>query len=134
MDNLLEQFEANDPLRMDTRATRGRPREAVSEYATLESFPGFSYVEVRPRTGRTHQIRVHMVSIQHPLVGDERYGGRRWRGIQDPLKRKAIREFDRLALHARTLAFDHPVTGKRMTFRAPLPEAFESLLDVLRKP
>ena len=121
-----------DPLRMDTRLTRGRPRSAISEYRTLESFPGFSFVEVFPRTGRTHQIRVHMVSINHALVGDERYGGRRWRGIQDPVKRKVLREFQRLALHARSIGFDHPVTGRPVRFKAPLPPEFENLLDALR--
>jgi 23S rRNA pseudouridine1911/1915/1917 synthase len=121
-----------NPARMDTHGLRGRPRPALSTYRTLEAFPGFALLEVRPRTGRTHQIRVHLLSIRHPLVGDERYGGRRWRGIQDPRKRKAVREFERLGLHAASIAFDHPLTGQRVEFHAGLPPEFEALLSALR--
>jgi 23S rRNA pseudouridine1911/1915/1917 synthase len=123
-----------NPTRMAVRATRGRRRHARTAYRTLESLPGFAYLDVEPETGRTHQIRVHLESIRHPIVGDERYGGRAWRGVQDPLKRKALREFDRLALHALRLAFAHPATGKPLTFEAPLPAALTELLSVLRGP
>jgi 23S rRNA pseudouridine1911/1915/1917 synthase len=117
---------------MAVRGTRGRTRTAMTEYETQESVPGFTLLDVRPETGRTHQIRVHMQSIHHPLVGDDRYGGRAWRGMQDPLKRKALREFDRLGLHAVELALAHPVTEKPLRFRAPLPDEFEDLLQALR--
>jgi len=124
----------NHPVKMAVRSTRGRARPALSHYRTLESMPGFAFLEVLPRTGRTHQIRVHLQSIHHPLVGDDRYGGRAWRGVQDPLKRKAIREFDRLGLHAADLAFDHPASGQRVRFSSPLPDLYQRLLEVLRKP
>ncbi len=121
-----------DALKMAVSATRGRSREAITDYRTAESFAGFSLLDVRPRTGRTHQIRVHLQAAGHPLVGDDRYGGAHTGGVQDPLRRKALREFGRLALHAAQLSFDHPVGGKRVTYRAPLPSAFEQLLEALR--
>lgn len=121
-------------LKMSITATRGARREAVTEYRTLESVPGFAWVEVRPRTGRTHQIRVHMEWLHHPLVGDDRYGGQTWRGVQDPVRRKALRTFGRLALHAASISFPHPVSGDAVRFRAPAPPEFEQLLEVLRSP
>jgi 23S rRNA pseudouridine1911/1915/1917 synthase len=118
---------------MAVEGTRGRTRVAVTEYDTEESIPGFALLRIRLETGRTHQVRVHMQSIRHPLVGDDRYGGKAWRGVQDPLKRKALREFDRLALHAAELSFDHPLGGRRLRFTAPLPAEFRDLLEVLRR-
>lgn len=123
----------NHPLKMAVNGTRGRKRVAETLYDTLEAFTGFALLDVRPRTGRTHQIRVHLQSIHHPIVGDEQYGGRAWRGVQDPLKRKAIRELDRLALHAADLGFTHPVTAEPLRFHAPLPEELEGLLQALRR-
>jgi len=124
----------NQPVKMAVQHTRGRLRPAVSEYRTREHLTGFCLLEVRPLTGRTHQIRVHMQSIHHSLVGDDRYGGRAWRGVQDPLKRKALREFERLGLHASRLVLNHPVRGRPLRFKAALPPAFERLLEVLRQP
>ncbi len=119
-----------DPVKM---AVAGRAsREALTEYRTLERLTGFSWLAVRPRTGRTHQIRLHLQSIGHPVVGDTRYGGRRWRDVRDARLREALRSFERLALHAAELAFDHPATGRRLELRAPLPAALESLLRLLR--
>jgi 23S rRNA pseudouridine1911/1915/1917 synthase len=123
----------SQPLKMAVRGTRGRTRVAETRYETKEILPGFALLDLWPRTGRTHQIRVHLQSIHHPIVGDEQYGGRAWRGVQDPLKRKAIREFDRLALHAADLSFSHPVTGVDLRFHAPLPPEFEALLRALRR-
>jgi 23S rRNA pseudouridine1911/1915/1917 synthase len=124
----------DSPVKMAVRATRGRTRSATTHYCTLETMPGFSWLEVLPHTGRTHQIRVHMQAIHHPLVGDERYGGRAWRGVQDPLKRKALREFDRLGLHAADLTFPHPRSGESLKIDAPLPQELEQLLVILRQP
>ena len=107
-------------------------RAAVSSYRTLEVLPGFAVLEVKIATGRTHQIRVHLLSIHHPVVGDSRYAGERWRGVQEPGRRKALRAFPRLALHAAALAFVHPVTGAPVRFQAPLPEDFTTLLAALR--
>ncbi len=116
-------------LRMSVKAPGGRP--ALSEWRVLRELPGFTFLEVRPRTGRTHQIRVHLQSIGHPIVGDERYGGAQSKGVQDPRKRLALRNFDRLALHAAHLALAHPVSGKRLSFDSPLPAEFRSLLEAL---
>ena len=107
-------------------------RVARTHYKTVESLPGFALLEIDLETGRTHQIRVHLQSIHHPVVGDERYGGRSWRGIRDPLKRAAVKNFEGLALHAYELQFDHPVGGQACTFTSPMPDRFTRLLDTLR--
>jgi 23S rRNA pseudouridine1911/1915/1917 synthase len=119
-----------NPVKMSVHSRR--TRTAVTVYETREVLRGFSLLEVRPETGRTHQIRVHLQSVHHPIVGDERYGGRQWRGVQDPRKRKALREFDRLALHASGLCFDHPTTGRELSFSAPEPDDLAELLRALR--
>ncbi len=120
-----------NPIKM---AIGGRgSREAVTHYETRETLIGFSLLTLRPITGRTHQIRVHLQSINHPIVGDTRYGGQTWKGVQDPAKRKALREFDRIALHASKLEFEHPARGDQIVLRSRLPEQFESLLRVLRR-
>jgi 23S rRNA pseudouridine1911/1915/1917 synthase len=90
---------------------RGTLRPAVTEYQVIGEKDGVSEVELRPKTGRTHQIRVHMKAIGHPLISDKRYGG-------DPLL-----GFSRLALHARSLAFRMP-DGNTRTFEAPFPVDF----------
>ncbi len=122
----------NNPTKMAVQGTRGVRRVARTHYKTLESLPGFALLEIDLETGRTHQIRVHLQSIRHPVVGDERYGGRSWRGIQDPLKRTAVKKFEGLALHAFELRFEHPVGGQACTFTAPMPVRLTRLLDVLR--
>lgn len=121
-----------DRTRMTTHAPAS-PRHAVTRYRTVRSMPGFAFLEIRIETGRTHQIRVHMQSIHHPVVGDSKYGGRLWKSVQDPVRRKALREFDRLALHASDLQFRHPTTGESLRFHAPLPEELRALLAVLEE-
>jgi 23S rRNA pseudouridine1911/1915/1917 synthase len=121
----------SNPVKM---AISGRgSREAVTRYVTREHLTGFTRLTLHPETGRTHQIRVHLQSIHHPIVGDTRYGGRMWQGVRDPIKRKALRQFDRLALHASHLAFEHPAGGRPIELSAPLPEEFEALLATLRR-
>jgi 23S rRNA pseudouridine1911/1915/1917 synthase len=117
-------------LKMSVRAPRGRI--AVSRWRVLDDVAGFSRLEVRPETGRTHQIRVHLQSIGHPIVGDERYGGTGWRGVPDPRRRKALKDFGRMALHAWRLSLRHPVTGARLRFESPLPPEFDALMETLR--
>ena len=93
---------------------------------------GISLVCARPKTGRTHQIRVHMQELGFPLVGDPTYGGHfRLPKCGDEHLADVIREFRRQALHARKMGFDHPVSGKTMNFQAPYPEDYEELLDFL---
>ena len=123
-----------DPTRMAVRATRGTTRRALTSYRTIESLRGFALLDVLPATGRTHQIRVHLESIRHPIVGDDRYGGRAWRGVQHPLTRRALSSFDRLALHAAALELEHPVTRRMLRFSSPLPVELEQLLEALRAP
>ena len=96
-------------------------KRAVTEFKVLERFKNFTYVECKLQTGRTHQIRVHMTEIGHPLVGDEKYTAR-----------KNIFDIKGQALHSHTLSLTHPVTGERMNFTAPLPDDMKKILDYLR--
>lgn len=97
-------------------------KRAVTHYRVLGRFGSYTYIECRLETGRTHQIRVHMASIGHPLLGDEVYG----RG-KNPF------HLEGQTLHAMVLGFLHPSTGAYLEFEAPLPAYFEKLLDRLRK-
>ena len=110
-------------------------KEAITFYEVLESFRGFSLLKLTPKTGRTHQIRVHLSYIKHPIVADDMYGGRfvyPWQLADDEpaVQQPAI---SRVALHASTLEFKHPETNKMVKFEAPLPEDMQNLLDMLRK-
>ena len=109
-------------------------RRAVSHYRVLERFPDVSYVEVSLETGRTHQIRVHMAHIGHPLVGDPVYGRptRHRRGMPDDVL-GLLRAFPRQALHAVRIELVHPGSGETVAFTAPLAADFEALLTSLRK-
>ena len=109
-----------DRLKQAINEKNGKP--AVTHYKVLESFKNFTYIECQLETGRTHQIRVHMSSLGHPLVGDELYGPAK---CPFPLEGQT--------LHAMVLGFDHPTTGEYVEFTAPLPEYFEKLLEKLRK-
>ncbi len=128
--------DARRRTRISSRSAR--PREASTSYRVLARHGGspgrpesFTWIEVRPRTGRTHQIRVHFKSLGHPVVGDVAYGGAGWKQVADPALREVLRGFRRLALHARRLVFTHPTTGRRMDLEAPLPAAIRSLLEAL---
>ncbi|QTF93309.1 23S rRNA pseudouridine(1911/1915/1917) synthase RluD [Halomonas sp. BM-2019] len=109
----------------------GKP--AVTHYRVVERFRAHTHVRCRLETGRTHQIRVHLAHLRYPLVGDPVYGGRLKLppGAAEPLK-EILREFPRQALHARRLAFVHPGSGERVTFRSSLPDDLLMLLDYLR--
>ena len=106
--------------KMSTHAANGR--NAVTHYHVLERFGNYTYVECQLETGRTHQIRVHMASIGHPILGDTVYGPAK---CPFPLKGQT--------LHAKILGFVHPSSGEYVEFDAPLPEYFEKLLCTLRK-
>jgi 23S rRNA pseudouridine1911/1915/1917 synthase len=114
-------------------AVRADGRPAVTHYWIQERFRAHTLLRVRLETGRTHQIRVHLAHIGLPVVGDPVYGGRR-RLIAgaSPALAAALKGFPRQALHARRLAFEHPLSGERLSFEAPLPADFQALLAVLR--
>ena len=108
-------------------------REAVTHYRVIERFRAHSYIKARLETGRTHQIRVHMAHIHHPLLGDPTYGGRlRLPAGCDERLRVALRAFHRQALHAGVLGVIHPESGEHMQWQAPLPPDMQALLEVLR--
>ena len=114
-----------------TVLAKGRP--AVTHYRVLERFAQHTHLRVKLETGRTHQIRVHMSYIRHPVLGDPIYGGRAQRGsgLPESLRQK-IAGFPRQALHARELELVHPVTGTHLTFTREPPADFQDLLDALR--
>ena len=117
--------------RMSTRTTKGRT--AITRWKRIESLNGITLLEIFPQTGRTHQIRVHLSSIGHPLLGDPLYGRKGRSGsIQDPLLKESVRRMNRQALHARRLAFKHPRTGERVEFESPLPQDMREALEWLR--
>jgi 23S rRNA pseudouridine1911/1915/1917 synthase len=128
----------------------GNARLAVTNYEVLERFHDFTNVRLLPRTGRTHQLRVHMRHLGHPIVADRLYGGREaltqsylaGTALPKSLRRRQPEApadtadvlIARQALHARRLAFRHPATGQQLEFEAPLPVDMENTLLALRKP
>lgn len=112
-------------------------KHAVTHYKLLERFSYVSRIECRLETGRTHQIRVHMGSIGHPLFNDEEYGGNRiLKGTTFTKYQQFVRNcfeiLPRQALHAKTLSFDHPVTGERLSFDSELPEDMKKVMEKWR--
>jgi len=107
-------------------------RSAVTEYVIEQPLRHASLLRLRLRSGRTHQIRVHLKHLGHPIIGDPLYSGPQWRGIPDKRIQKAIAAFPRQALHAARLTIPHPRTGEQMTFECPLPQDMKMLLAALR--
>lgn len=109
-------------------------KPAMTDYRVLERFRAHCLLQVKLHSGRTHQIRVHMAHIRHPVVGDPLYGGRLQipAGCSEAL-REALRHFRRQALHAFRLGFEHPATGEWIAWEAPMPDDMEQLLSVLRE-
>ena len=108
-------------------------RSALSLYRVNRRFHRFTLLDVELKTGRTHQIRVHLAWLKHPVVGDETYGGGRDNSIQNPKLKSQIRNLGRQFLHAEKLAFTHPVTAARVEFHSPLPPELSSLLTEIEK-
>jgi 23S rRNA pseudouridine1911/1915/1917 synthase len=117
-------------LRMAVSEPGGRT--AISHWRVSERWSDFSLLEVKIVTGRTHQIRVHCAHIKHPVVGDDLYAGRRWKGVGDAAKARLAREFGRPALHAWKLSLKHPVTESELFLEAPLPEDMLSFVAKLQ--
>ena len=109
-----------DRKKMAINEKNGKP--AVTHYKVLERFGNYTYMQFKLETGRTHQIRVHMASIGHPLLGDALYSS----------NRSAFKNLQGQTLHAQTIGFIHPRTGEYMEFSAPLPEYFKKLLSILQ--
>ena len=106
--------------RLKMAVTQLNSREAVTHYKVLQRFGSFTYIEARLETGRTHQIRVHMAHINHPLLGDAVYGPKKMAlGVESQM------------LHAKLLGFHHPKTGKYMEFDSPLPQEFVNVIKKL---
>jgi len=108
----------------------GRP--AISLYQVRESFGRFTLLDVELKTGRTHQIRVHLAWLKRPVVGDEVYGGGRDKTIADAEIRRAVSKMNRQFLHAAELGFKHPTTGEELVFKVELPIELRTVLDLIR--
>jgi 23S rRNA pseudouridine1911/1915/1917 synthase len=112
---------------MSTRARRSR--SAVTRVTFAHHFKGASLLKVAISTGRTHQIRVHLSTIGHPIVADSVYGGVHRRV---PANLRAVMRLERPFLHSARLAFTHPADGRRVDFESPLPPDLQSVLDEIR--
>jgi 23S rRNA pseudouridine1911/1915/1917 synthase len=110
-----------------------RGRDAITYWRVKERFIDFTLLELQLGTGRTHQIRVHMSSINHPVVGDRVYGRNRLPHITPLELKSAIADLPGQALHAQALGFCHPETGECLEFSAPPPEVIQRILDILRR-
>jgi 23S rRNA pseudouridine1911/1915/1917 synthase len=124
-----------DRTLMTTRPRRGRP--AISHYQVISQYALAAAVDVHIVTGRTHQVRVHLAHLKHPVVGDNAYGGDdkvagHMRAAYLPLVRLTLKKTDRLALHAWRIAFKHPLTGQELQFEAPLPEDIRRVEEFLK--
>lgn len=109
-----------DRMKMAIVKTNGK--RAVTHFRLVENYDGYSHLSARLETGRTHQIRVHISSINRPILGDNLYG----------YKVKKFAKLEGQCLHARKLGFIHPISGKYMEFDSDLPEYFEDVLNKLR--
>ncbi|MCW9718890.1 MULTISPECIES: 23S rRNA pseudouridine(1911/1915/1917) synthase RluD [unclassified Avibacterium] len=124
---------ARHPTKRTHMAVHPMGKPAVTHYRIMERFRNYTRLRLRLETGRTHQIRVHMAHIAHPLLGDQTYGGR-----PRPPKNASeeflatLRDFKRQALHAIMLRLAHPITGEIMEWYAPLPEDFVGLVNALK--
>jgi 23S rRNA pseudouridine1911/1915/1917 synthase len=128
----IEQPIGRHPANRKKMAIRPDGKEAITHYRVIRAYRQHTHLEIKLETGRTHQIRVHMASLRHPLVGDPAYGGT----VRIPSKGSAqlkalVSAFGRQALHARQLVLDHPYSGERVSWKTELPEDMRALIDAL---
>ncbi len=125
------------PINRDTKnrvkqAVSSDGREAITHYRVINRYQNHTHVKAILETGRTHQIRVHLSHIGHPLIGDTMYGGKvRFPRKADAILKEALLSFKRQALHARKLTLTHPISGELMSWKSPLPKDMSELLNVL---
>lgn len=129
----IEQPIARDPRNRTRMAVVPGGRGALSLYRIRRSYDSFTLLDVDLKTGRTHQIRVHLSWLKHPVVGDELYSGGRENNLADVRLKARIRKLKRQFLHSEQLGFRHPRTGEPMKFSAALPPELSQLLDELEK-
>ena len=127
----IDQPLARDPSNRTRMAVVRGGRNSLTLYRVRRSFDRFTLLDVELKTGRTHQIRVHLAWIKHPVVGDETYGGGRDNTIIDVRLRARVRNLKRQFLHAEKLGFRHPVTKEFVKFEAPLPVELAELVEAL---
>jgi 23S rRNA pseudouridine1911/1915/1917 synthase len=120
------------PVNRIKMAVTNSGKKAVTHYRIINKFQHYTHLDVQLETGRTHQIRVHMSYIKHPIVGDPVYGNNNSvkKGVDSPL-REIIKNFKRQALHAYSLELPHPITKDKMKFNAVLPNDINSLIEAL---
>ena len=127
----------DEPIGRDTKdrvkqAVSSHGKEAVTHYRVIDRYQNHTHVKAILETGRTHQIRVHLSHIGHPLIGDTMYGGKvRFPRKADAILKESLVSFKRQALHARKLTLTHPISGELMSWKSPLPEDMSALLNVL---
>ena len=127
----------DEPINRDTKnrvkqAVSNNGKEAITHYRVINRYQNHTHVKAILETGRTHQIRVHLSHIGHPLIGDTMYGGKvRFPRKADAILKEALVSFKRQALHARKLTLTHPISGELMSWKSPLPEDMLALLNVL---
>jgi 23S rRNA pseudouridine1911/1915/1917 synthase len=124
----IDQPLGRDPGNRTRMAVVRGGRSSLSLYSVRRRYQRFTLLSVELKTGRTHQIRVHLAWLKYPVVGDETYGGGRDNTVQDAQLRARIRNLGRHFLHAENLGFTHPVTALPMQFAAPLPQELQLLL------
>lgn len=120
-EGVIDTFIGRNPADRTKMAVVKSGRKAITHYRVLERFGGYTFCEFSLKTGRTHQIRVHAKYLGHPIVGDPEYGYKNGKF-----------KLNGQLLHAKTLEFIHPTTGKLMTFTAPLPDYFEKVLKIVK--
>jgi len=129
----IDQPIGRDPANRTRMAIVRNGREALTLFRARERFDRFTLLDVELKTGRTHQIRVHLASLKHPVVGDQVYGGGRDKTVADPVVRSAIARLDRQFLHAARLGFCHPRTNESLMFASELPDDLRGLLELIRR-